>query len=275
MPDFGLCYQELKRKGMTKRLLWEEYHIEYQDRAYRYTQFCEHYTRWFKKQKRSMRQQHIAGDKLFIDYCGSTVPIVNPDTGEVRTAQIFVATLGSSNYTYVEASPSQGLEYWLQAHANAFEHFGGVLHLLVPDNLKSAVTKADRYEPVLNDSYRKLANHYRTAVMLARPYKPKDKAKAENTVLIIDRWILMRVRHQTIHTLAAPNLAIRDLMHDLNNREMRQVGASRKELFDKLDQPALKALPIQPYIYTETKRAKVGPDYHIQYKKGAPRTSLP
>lgn len=267
MPDFGLCYQELKRKGMTKRLLWEEYHIEYQDRAYRYTQFCEHYTRWFKKQKRSMRQQHIAGDKLFIDYCGPTVPIVNPDTGEVRTAQIFVATLGASNYTYVEASPSQGLEYWLQAHANAFDHFGGVPHLLVPDNLKSAVTKADRYDPVLNDSYRKLANHYRTAVMPARPYKPKDKAKAENAVLIVERWILMRLRHQTFHTLAALNLAIRDLMHDLNNREMRQVGASRKELFDKLDQPALKALPIQPYIYTETKRAKVGPDYHIQYKK--------
>ncbi|EDP98906.1 transposase [Shewanella benthica KT99] len=187
MPDFALCFKELKRKGMTKRLLWEEYHTQYQACAYGYTQFCKYYTRWFKKQKRSMRQQHTAGDKLFIDYCGPTVPIVNPDTGEVRTAQIFVATLGASNYTYVEASRSQRLESWLQAHVNAFEFFGGVPHLLVPDNLRSAVTKPCRYEPILNDSYRKLANHYCTAVMPARPYKPKDKAKAENAVLIVDR----------------------------------------------------------------------------------------
>ena len=267
MPDFALYFKELKRKGMTKRLLWEEYHTQYQACAYGYTQFCEYYTRWFKKQKRSMRQQHIAGDKLFIDYCGPTVPIVNPDTGEVRTAQIFVATLGASNYTYVEASRSQRLESWLQAHVNAFEFFGGVPHLLVPDNLRSAVTKPCRYEPTLNDSYRKLANHYCTAVMPARPYKPKDKAKAENAVLIVERWILMRLRHQVFHTYAELNIVIRNLMHDLNQREMRQIGASRQALFEMLDKPALKPLPLQPYLYTETKRAKVGPDYHIQYKK--------
>lgn len=267
MPDFGQCFVELKRKGMSKHLLWEEYLAEYQERAYRYSQFCEHYTRWLSTQKRSMRQSHLAGDKLFIDYCGPTIPVVNPETGEVRNAQIFVATLGASNYTYVEASESQRLEHWLEAHANAFEHFGGVPALLVPDNLKAAVTKTDRYEPKINDSYRKLANHYRTAVMPARPYKPKDKAKAENAVLIVERWIMMRLRHRTFHTFKELNLSIRELMDSLNQRQMKQLGASRKELFDTLDKPALKPLPAQRYLYTEIKRAKVGPDYHIEYKK--------
>lgn len=267
MPDFTQYYVELKRKGMTKRLQWEEYVAECQSNAYGYSQFCEHYLRWQKKQKRSMRQIHIAGDKLFIDYCGPTIPIVNPETGEIRQAQIFVATLGASNYTYVEASPSQKLEHWLEAHANAFEHFGGVPALLVPDNLKAAVTKTDRYEPKLNDSYRKLANHYNTAVMPARPYKPKDKAKAENAVLIVERWIMMRLRHQEFHTFHELNIAIRELMNDLNNREMKHLGASRKELFERLDKPALNPLPSSRYLYTELKRAKVGPDYHIEYKR--------
>ena len=267
MPDFAQCFIELKRKGMTKQLLWEEYVAEHQHRAYRYSQFCEHYLRWHKMQKRSMRQIHTAGDKLFIDYCGPTIPVVNPDTGEVRYAQIFVATLGASNYTYVEACPSQKLEHWLEAHANAFEHFTGVPALLIPDNLKAAVTKTDRYEPKLNDSYRKLANHYGTAVMPARPYKPKDKAKAENAVLIVERWIMMRLRHRVFHTFHVLNLAIRELMDDLNQREMKQLGASRKALFDSLDKPALKPLPVQRYLYTESKRAKVGPDYHIEYRQ--------
>lgn len=267
MPNFGQCFIELKRAGMTKQLLWEEYAAEHLERAYRYSQYCEHYRRWLKKQKRSMRQIHLAGDKLFIDYCGPTIPVVNPETGEIRKAQIFVATLGASNYTYVEASESQRLEHWLEAHVNAFEHLGGVPALLVPDNLKSAVTKTDRYEPKLNDSYRKLAYHYRTAVMPARPYKPKDKAKAENAVLIVERWIMMRLRHQTFHTFKELNLSIRDLMNSLNRRQMKQIGASRQELFDTLDKPALNPLPKDRYLYTEFKQAKVGPDYHIEYKK--------
>lgn len=267
MPDFTQCFIELKRKGMTKMLLWQEYHEQYQTQAYAYTQFCEHYTRWLKHQKRSMRQTHTAGDKLFIDYCGPKLCVVNPDTGEVREAEVFVATLGASNYTYVEAFPSQGKSYWLEAHANAFDHFGGVPQLLVPDNLRSAVTRANRYEPRLNDSYQKLANHYQTAVMPARPYKPKDKAKAENAVLLVERWIMMRLRHQTFHTFKELNLAIRELMNALNQRQMKQLGASRQELFDKLDKPALKPLPVQRYLYTETKRATVGPDYHIEYRR--------
>jgi transposase len=266
-PDFANYHQELKRKGMTKTLLWEEYCQQYQNQAYGYTQFCELYRRWLKTQKRSMRQRHLAGDKLFIDYCGPTIPIVNPETGECRQVQVFVATFGASNYTYVEASPSQGLEHFLMAHVNAFNHFGGVPNLLVPDNLKSAVTKADRYEPTLNEQYQKLAHHYNVAVMPARPYKPKDKAKVENAVLIVERWIMMRLRHQIFHTLAELNLAIRDLMDDLNQREMKQLGINRHDLFHKIDKPALKPLPSQPYIYTDIKRATVAPDYHIQYKK--------
>ncbi len=172
--DFSNIHQELKNKGMTKLLLWQEYLQENPDNAYGYTQFCSLYQRWRKKQRRSIRQLHMAGEKLFIDYCGPTVPIVNPDTGEIRKAQIFVATLGASNFTYIEASASQKQESWLMAHVNAFEFLGGVPNLLIPDNLRSAVTKADRYELVLNENYLKLARHYNTAVMPARPYRPKD-----------------------------------------------------------------------------------------------------
>lgn len=164
MPDFPMCYQELKRKGMTKILLWQEY-------------------------------QQDAGEKLFLDFCGPTIPVINPDTGEVRQAHIFVATLGASNYTYVEACENQRQESWLMAHVRAFEFFGGVPQLLVPDNLKAAVSRADRYEPVLNENYRKLARHYNTVIIPARPRKPKDKPKVENAVLVVERWILMRLRH--------------------------------------------------------------------------------
>lgn len=267
MPDFAACFLELKRKGMTKMLLWQEYYEQHREQAYAYTQFCEYYNRWLKKQKRSMRQMHLAGDKLFIDYCGPTIPVVNPDTGESRHAQVFVATLGASGYTYVEAFPSQKKSDWLEAHANAFEHFGGVPALLVPDNLRSAVTKADRYEPQLNDSYQKLAAHYQTAILPARPYKPKDKAKAENAVLLVERWIMMRLRHQTFYTFRALNLRIRELMNEMNQRVMKQVGVSRKALFESLDRPALRLLPAYRFEYTETKQAKVGPDYHIEYLK--------
>ena len=180
LPDFITIQTELKRRFATKLVLWQEYCEEDSANAYGYTQFCEHYQKWLKKQKRSMRQHHIAGDKLFIDYCGPTVPIISPDTGEIRyNAQIFVATLGATNYTYVEAGRSQKQEDWIMAHVRAFNYIGGVPRLLVPDNLKSAVTKANRYAPTLNENYAKMARHYGTAIMPARPYKPKDKSKAE------------------------------------------------------------------------------------------------
>ena len=179
LPDWPTVHQELKRKGMSMQLLWQEYTERYPNRCYSYSQFCERYRGWCQLQKRSMRQQHKAGEKCFIDYCGPTVPIVSGSTGEIRQAQIFVAVLGASNYTYAEATLTQSLPDWLHSHVRAFEFFGGTPALLVPDNLKSGVNKACRYEPELNPSYQQLAAHYQLAVMPARPYKPKDKAKAE------------------------------------------------------------------------------------------------
>lgn len=269
LPDFINMHQELKLTGMTKLLLWEEYNQIAPETAYRYTQFCEHYRRWLRKQKRSMRQLHKAGDKLFIDFCGPTVPIINPDTGEYRKAQIFVATLGATNYTYVEACESQKQESWLSAHANAFEFFGGVPKLLVPDNLKAAVTRADKHLPVLQENYARLARHYGTAIMPARPYKPQDKGKVENAVLLVERWILMRLRHQSFYTLASLNHEIKRLLVELNNRQQRLLPGSRKELFERIDKPALNPLPQQRYEYIDTRQAKVGPDYHVLYNKHA------
>jgi transposase len=265
MPDFPLCHQELKRKGMTKILLWQEYQQENGDNAYGYSQFCHLYREWLTLQKRSMRQHHIAGEKLFLDFCGPTIPIINPDTGEVRQAQIFVATLGASNYTYVEACENQRQESWLMAHVRAFEFFGGIPQLLVPDNLKAAVTRANRYEPVLNENYRKLARHYNTAIIPARPRRPKDKPKVENAVQVVERWILMRLRHEVFPTLAALNLAIGRLLKALNERPFKRLPGCRRSLFERLDKPALKALPPYRYEYVDIRRAKVGPDYHVLY----------
>ena len=204
-PVWTTVHMELKKKGLTKQLLWEEYTQQYPNRCYSYSQFCARYADWRKKQKRSMRQTHRAGDKLFIDYAGPTMPVVCASTGEIRTAQIFVAVLGASNYTFAEATWSQSLPDWLGSHVRAFEFFGGTTVMLVPDNLKSGVSKACRYDPELNPSYQQLASHYSIAVMPARPYKPKDKAKAEAGVLLVERWIMAKLRHQTFFSLAELN----------------------------------------------------------------------
>jgi len=212
-----------------------------------------------------MRQIHKAGDKLFVDYAGQTVPIVNGDTGEVRTAQIFVAVLGASNYTYCEATWSQRLPDWLGSHARTFEYIGGVPKLVVPDNLKSGVTKACRYDPDINASYQQLSAHYGVAIMPARPLKPKDKAKAEVGVQIIERWILARLRHQTFFSLAELNVCIKALLIDVNNKPFKQLKGTRQQWFESLDKPALLPLPKQAYQYTDIKTVKVNIDYHIQY----------
>lgn len=266
-PDYAAMHEELKKKGVTKQLLWEEYKQIHKDNGYQYSQYCQRYRNWVKTLKRSMRQVHKAGEKLFIDYCGPTIPIVNPDTGEVYQAQVFVATFGASNYTYAEATRSQQKADWIQSHVNAFEFFGGVPEVLVPDNLRSAVTKTCRYEPVINDSYQHLARHYKTTVIPARPYKPKDKAKAENAVLVVERWILARLRNHTFFTLAELNQHIRFLLDDLNNRPFKKLPGTRRSQFEALDQPALQSLPSQPYYYTEFKWARVNIDYHIEYDK--------
>jgi len=257
--------QELKRKGVTKHLLWEEYTQQYPNRSYSYPQYCFLYKKWLSRQKRSMRQTHKVGEKLFVDYAGQTMPIVCHTTGEVQFAQIFVAVLGASNYTFAEATWSQGLPDWLGSHVRAFEFIGGVPEMVVPDNLKSGVSKACRYDPDVNPSYRQLAAHYGTAIMPARPYKPKDKAKAEVGVQIIERWILARLRHQTFFSLAELNQCIKALLQEVNTRPFKQLKGTRQQWFESLDKPVLAPLPRHAYQYTEIKTVKVNVDYHIQY----------
>lgn len=264
-PDWIEVYQELKRKGVTKHLLWEEYTQQYPNRCYSYPQYCMLYQDWLKKQRRSMRQTHKAGEKLFVDYAGQTVPIVCNTTGEIRTAQIFVAVLGASNYTFCEATWSQKLPDWINSHVRAFHFMGGVPTLVVPDNLKSGVTKACRYDPDINPSYQQLAAHYGTALVPARPLKPKDKAKAEVGVQIIERWILARLRHHTFFSLAELNHCIKALLEDVNNKPFKQLKGTRQQWFDSIDKPALLPLPKNGYQYTEIKTVKVNIDYHLQY----------
>lgn len=266
MPDHANMDIELRRKGVTKQLLWEEYQSTAPENAYSYSQYCDSYRKWKSQQKRSMRFTHKAGEKIFIDYCGPTLPIVNPDTGECRLVQVFVAVLGASNYTYAVATENQKLESWLNAHVGMFEFFGGVPELLVPDNLKAAVTKACRYEPKLNTAYQALAAHYNCAVMPARPLKPKDKAKAENAVLIVERWIMAKLRHQVFHTLTALNQSISELLNAMNKKPFQRLPGNRMSLFESLDKPALRALPPFAYEFTDIRQATVGIDYHVLYQ---------
>jgi len=264
-PDWFVVHQELKRKGVTLLRLWAEHEERVGDRAHRYTQFSQRYRAWKAKQKRSMRQHHRAGEKVFIDHCGPTVSVINQDTGEVREAQIFVAVFGASNYTFAEATWTQGLEDWIGSNRRMLEFFGGVPELLVPDNLKSATTTACRYEPVSNATYLEFAQHYGTAVLPTRPRKPKDKAKVEAAVLLVERWILAALRHQTFFSLSELNSAISTLLKELNERAFQRRTESRRELFELLDKPALRALPLTSYEFAVWRHAKVAPDYHIQF----------
>jgi transposase len=266
-PDYPKVHKELKHKGVTKLLLWQEYRQQHSDDGYSYAQFCHRYQEWLGCQQRSMRQIHRAGEKLFVDYCGPTMPVVNPDTGEVRLAQVFVAVLGASSYTFACASWSQNQADWLNAHVQAFEFYGGVPEIVVPDNLKSAVRKTHRHEPDINPAYQQLAAHYSIAVVPARPYKPKDKSKAEIGVQIVERWIMARLRHQTFFTLASLNQAIRFLLDDLNQRPFKKLPGTRRSQFEQLDKPVLRPLPSQPYQYAEIKQVRVHIDYHIEYDK--------
>ncbi|ELJ5203479.1 IS21 family transposase [Escherichia coli] len=221
MPDMLYFDTEMRKTGVTRQLLWMEYKAQAGDKAMGYSHFCRCYREWKKTRRLSMRQEHRAGEKLFIDFCGPTVPVINPDTGEIRRVAIFVAVMGASNYTYVEACEGQDMMSWLNAHSRCLTFLGGVPKLLIPDNLRSAVKKADRYEPVINDSYQALAEHYGTVIIPARPRKPKDKPKAENGVLIVERWLLARIRNETFHTLRALNARLRELLTDMNNRPMK------------------------------------------------------
>lgn len=265
VPDWPALHQELKHKGMTKQLLWEEYTQQHPNRCYSYSQFCDRYRHWCTQQKRSMRQFHRAGEKCFVDYCGPTVPIINASTGEIRGAQVFVGVLGASNFTYAEATYTQSLPDWLGSHVRMFEYFGGCPELVIPDNLRSGVNKACRYDPDLNVSYQQLAEHYQLAVVPARPYKPKDKAKAEVAVQIVERWILARLRHHSFFSLSELNQCIQVLLDELNKKPFKQLPGNRLQAFEQLDKPALRPLPVQPYHYVDIKPVKVNIDYHVHY----------
>jgi transposase len=263
LPDWPTVHRELRRKGMTLQLL----HMEYKERqpsGYQYTQFCRLYRAWQRHLDVVMRQEHRAGEKLFVDFAGQTIPIVDATTGEIRRAQLFVAVLGASSYTYAEALPSQELPHWIAAHVHTFAFLGGCTRLIVPDNLRSAVTRAHRYEPDINPTYAEMAAHYGCAVIPARPRKPRDKAKAESGVLVVERWILAALRHHTFFNLAEANEAIRERLGWLNARPFKKLPGSRLSLFAELDRPALRPLPAVPYEFAVWKTATVNIDYHVE-----------
>jgi len=263
LPDWSTIHRELRRKGVTLFLLWQEYR-EHHPQGYQYSWFCERYRAWQGRLDVVMRQDHRAGEKLFVDYAGQTVPVVDRLTGEARAAQIFVAVLGASNYTYAEATWSQGLPDWIGSHQRCFRYLGGVPEIVVPDNLRSGVTKAHRYEPDTNPTYQDMATHYGIAVLPTRVRRPRDKAKVEAGVLVVERWILAALRHRSFFSLHELNAAIRELLKKLNARPFKKLPGSRREHFERLDKPALQTLPAEPYVYAEWKKARVHIDYHVE-----------
>jgi transposase len=261
--NFSTINKELKRKGVTLMLLWHEYKAE-NPQGYQYSQFCHRYRQWCNKLDPVMRQDHRAGEKLFVDYSGMTVPITDPGNGKTWEAEIFVACMGASNYTYAEATLTQSLPDWIDSHIRALEFLGGVPELIIPDNLKSGVKKACRYEPDLNPTYLDMANHYDTAVIPARVRAPKDKAKAEVGVQIVERWILAKLRNRTFFNITELNRAIAMLLVDLNNKPFQKLPGTRKSVFESMDKPALKPLPVARYQFAQWKKARVHIDYHIE-----------
>lgn len=262
LPDPVWIHNERKKPGVTLELL----HLEYLERnanGYGYTQFCEYFRRWLDKRHLPMRQTHRAGEKAFIDYSGKKPHLVDPKTGEWIEVELFVAVLGASNYTYAEATASQRGPDFIASHERTFEFFGGVPGAVVPDQLKSGVTKACWYEPGIRRTYEEMARHYGTVVFPARPRHPRDKAKVEVGVQVVQRWILARLRNETFFTLDAMNERIGELLDLLNRRQMRVYGASRLELFERLDKPALKPLPAGRFQYAEWKPVRVNIDYHV------------
>jgi transposase len=263
MPPMDYLHRELRRKSVTLQLLWYEYKQEHPD-GYQYSFFCELYRNWAKKLDPPLRQKHLAGEKMFVDFAGQTVDIIDSATGEVSKTHIFIAVLGASNYTYAEAVSSESLPSWINAHIHAFEYFSGVTQIAVPDNLKAGVTNPCRYEPDINPTYQDLAEHYGTTVIPTRPGKPRDKAKVESAVLVAERWILAALRNHTFFSLAELNRAIAEKLTDFNNRKFKKLDTTRKKLYETIDKPALKPLPLHRYEYADWKRARVNIDYHVE-----------
>jgi len=264
MPDPVRLHLELRRTGVTLSLLHLEY-LEQHPSGYRYTAFCELYREWRNCRSSTMRQVHIAGDKMFEDYSGKRPHIVDPTTGEVREVELFVAVLGASSYTFAEATLTQRLPDFIASNVRAFQFFGGIPAAVVPDQLKSAVTKACRYEPEIQRTFDEMATHFGTTIMPARPSKPRDKAKVEVAVQIVQRWVLARLRNQTFFSLGELNARISELCDELNNRTMRVYGKSRREMFDEFERAALRPLPLEPFEFAEWKKARLNVDYHAEF----------
>lgn len=265
LPDWRYVHTELRRRDahVSKFCLWEEYRKAHEN-GYEYSWFCREYRRWMATIEPVMRKQHRGGYATYVDYAGDTVKVVDAETGEIRQAQVFIGVLGASNYTYAEAAWSQDLASWVGAHIRMFEFFGGTTEVVVPDNLLSGVKKADFYDPVINPTYQKLAEHYNIAVLPTRKRKPRDKAKVENAVLVVERWILAKLRNVTFYSLDQLNEAIDVLLEELNNRPFQKLPGCRREAFEELDRPKLASLPARRFEMAEWKRATVHIDYHIQ-----------
>ena len=266
VPDWSAVHRELRRPNMTLALLCEEYRSN-AAAGFSYSWFCEQYREWAGRLKPTMRQVHTAGERLFVDFAGHTMEVIDGASGEINRAEIFVAVLGASSFIYAEATWSQTLPDWIGAHVNALNALGGAPRQIVSDNLKAGITKACFYEPTVNRTYADMAAHYSTAIIPARPYKPRDKAKVEVGVQVVQRWILARLRNHQFFSLAALNRTIRELVDQLNDRPMRGWGTTRRALFEQLDRPALLPLPPTPYEYAEWKRCRVNLDYHIDIDK--------
>jgi transposase len=265
-PDWAAIHRELRRPGVTLQLLWEEHRAVHSD-GYGYSRFCELYRAWEARLSPTMRQNHVAGERMFVDYAGTTLAVIDASTGEARWAQLFVAVLGASNYTYAEATWTQGLSDWIGAHTRAFAFVGGVSAMVVSDNLRSGITKACFYEPQVNRTYAEMAAHYGTAIIPARPYRARDKAKVEVAVQIATRFIIAKLRNRQFFALSALNGAVAELVEQINTRVSRHLGASRRALFEELERSALKPLPAEPYVFAEWKQCRVGLDYHVEIDK--------
>jgi transposase len=265
LPDGETVHRDLARKGVTLKLLWQEYREKHPD-GYGYTQFREHYQSWNQSHTTSMRLPHKGGEEMEVDYAGMTVPITNPETGEVWRAPVFVATLPASSYIYAEVQPSQELQHWLAGHVRAFAFFGGVPKILKPDNLKTGVKKPNYYEPDLNPSYQELAEHYKVAVLPARVKRPKDKPHVENGVQNVERWALAPLRNETFFSVGEANRRMAPLLEALAQKEMAHLGKSRRQLFEELDQPVLLPLPERAYEFARWKNARVSIDYHVAFE---------
>lgn len=265
LPDFAAIHSELREhKHLTLQLLWEEYRQAHPD-GYGYSRFCYLYQRWRSKLDLVLRQEHKPGEKMFVDWAGDTIPVQDRNTGEVWQAQLFVAALGASSYTWAEATRDQQMESWLRCHVHAFEHFHGIPALAVPDNTKTGVTRAHRYDPDINPTYYNFAQHCGFGIVPARPRKPRDKAKVESAVLLAERWIVAALRHRQFFSLEELNLAIRELLAKLNHRPFRKKPGTRASVWESVDRPALKPLPAEPFDLSQWSRARVNIDYHIAF----------